>query len=137
MNLKEVHLGESKHLIELPDFSKAQNLEILNLSYCESLCHVHPSILSLPSLSDLNLLHCKELKSLQSENHLKSLQHLSVDGCFNLKEFALSSEELTRLFLQDTGIEMLDSSIGRLNKLRMLDLNGSTLKILPTKELCN
>ena len=64
MNLKEVDLYQCKQLVELPDFTKASNLQYIDLSNCESLCRVHPSILSIRTLEDLYLGGCKELKSL-------------------------------------------------------------------------
>lgn len=136
MNLKRLNLSRCKHLRELPNFSKAQNLEIVNLSYCHRLRYVHPSILSLQALVILNLDRCYNLQSLQSESHLKSLKRVKLNRSYNLKEFSLSSEELTDLILSTTGIEILHSSIGRLTKLRSLHLNGSGLKNVPIKELC-
>ncbi|KAI9079888.1 hypothetical protein K1719_038134 [Acacia pycnantha] len=136
LNLKRIDLRFSRKLRELPDFSKAHNLELVNLYYCESLFYVHPSILSLNSLVSLDLGKCKNLKSLQSDTHLRSLRKVLVHDCPNLKEFSLSSKELRCLFLGSTGIEILHPSIGSLTKLRSLHLNGSKLKNLPLKELC-
>ncbi|XP_054780446.1 disease resistance protein RPV1-like [Prosopis cineraria] len=47
VNLRKIDFSGSKQLIELPDFSKAKNLEVADLSLCESLCHLHPSIWTL------------------------------------------------------------------------------------------
>ncbi|XP_028795619.1 TMV resistance protein N-like [Neltuma alba] len=136
VNLKRIDLRFSRKLRQLPDFSKAHNLELVNLYYCESLRYVHPSILSLKSLVSLDLGKCKNLESLQSDTHLRSLRKVLVHDCPNLKEFSLSSKELRCLFLGSTGIEILHPSIGSLAKLRSLHLNGSKLKNLPLKELC-
>ncbi|KAI9119899.1 hypothetical protein K1719_009288 [Acacia pycnantha] len=135
-NLKRIDLRFSRKLRELPDFSKARNLELVNLYNCVSLCYVHPSILSLNSLVSLDLSKCKNIKSLKSGTHLRSLRKVLIGGCPNLKEFSLSSKELRCLFLGSTGIEILHPSIGSLTKLRCLHLNGSKLKNLPLKELC-
>ncbi|KAI9072653.1 hypothetical protein K1719_045373 [Acacia pycnantha] len=62
-NLRILNLS-SKVLEELPDFSRAPNLEIVSLRNCQNLCSVHPSILSLPKLVSLDLSFCFQLKSL-------------------------------------------------------------------------
>ncbi|XLR43198.1 hypothetical protein S83_027858, partial [Arachis hypogaea] len=89
VNLKEVDLAECRELIELPDFSKAYNLESVDLSYCRSLRHVHQSILSLGTLGYLNLHNCKNIKAIESEIHLRSLQQLHVEGCSSLRKFSV------------------------------------------------
>ncbi|XP_028807415.1 disease resistance protein RML1A-like [Neltuma alba] len=134
VNLRGLDLGGSKQLAELPDFSKARKLEWVNLFSCESLSHLHPSILSLHRLKSLGLTNCIKLKHLQSESPLKSLESLSVDNCYGLKEFSLSSESMTVLQLNRTGIESLGSSIGYLQKLTSLSLNCSRLKNIPVNE---
>ncbi|KAI9073759.1 hypothetical protein K1719_044256 [Acacia pycnantha] len=113
MNLKIINLSFSDKLKELPDFSKACNLEIVDLQCCSNLRTIHPSILSLPKLVSLNLSHCFKLKNLHGENHLKSLKHLTLDYCKRLKEFLLSSEEMRSLELVETSIKTLNLPIGR------------------------
>ncbi|KAK4269172.1 hypothetical protein QN277_022364 [Acacia crassicarpa] len=136
VNLKRIDLRFSRKLRELPDFSKARNLELVNLYNCVSLCNVHLSILSLHSLVSLDLSKCKNIKSLQSGTHLRSLRKVVIGGCPNLKEFSLSSKELRCLLLGSTGIEILHPLIRSLTKLRCLHFNGSKLKKVPLKELC-
>ncbi|XP_054782075.1 disease resistance protein RPV1-like [Prosopis cineraria] len=136
VNLRNIDLTGSKQLIELPDFSAAQNLEVVYLSSCERLCHLHPSILSLPRLHDLKLSYCKNLKSLKMESHSNSLSSLLVNGCYSLKEFSFSSNKLLNLDLLLTGIEILDLSMGHMEQLQQLSLNGLTLKNLPVNEIC-
>ncbi|KAK7349264.1 hypothetical protein VNO77_06497 [Canavalia gladiata] len=113
VNLKEIDLIASTQLMELPDLSKATKLEILNISHCINLSNVHPSILSLDSLVDFVLYGCKKLKSL----HLRSVKYIVLNGCFNLKEFSLTSGEINMLDLRGTAIETLDMSIGHLSKI--------------------
>lgn len=134
MNLKVVDLHGSSLLMELPDFSKAQNLEYIDLSFCSSLCYVHPSILSLRKLITLKLNCCYELKSLCSSSLSESLSTLTY--CSILEEFSLLSEKIMDLDLMTTGIEILHSSIGRLKKLKSLRIKGSKLKNLPINDLC-
>ncbi|XP_028807414.1 disease resistance-like protein DSC1 [Neltuma alba] len=136
VNLRGINLAGCKHLIELPDFSKAQNLQSVNLASCESLCHVHPSILSLQRLVTLNLNKCIKLKKLRGENPLQSLEEVRLNWCFSLTEFSLSSGQIASLELETTRIELLDSSIGHLSKLKQFSLDGSRLKSLPINELC-
>ncbi|XP_054780010.1 disease resistance protein RPV1-like [Prosopis cineraria] len=133
VNLRGLDLGGSKQLVELPDFSRAQNLERVNLTSCESLYHLHPSILSLKRLKSLALENCINLKDLQGESHLKSLESLNVGNCY-FKEFSLSSESMRVLHLDRTGIELLGSSIGHLGKLTSLSLNCLRLKNIPVSE---
>ncbi|MED6217019.1 hypothetical protein PIB30_013490 [Stylosanthes scabra] len=113
VNLKEIVLYASLQLMELPDLSKASKLEILDVSHCVNLYHVHPSIMSLNKIVDLILYGCKNLKSL----HARAIKNLFVNGCLNLKEFSLASKELYMLDLRGTSIETLDKSIGSLSKL--------------------
>ncbi|KAI9119689.1 hypothetical protein K1719_009078 [Acacia pycnantha] len=136
VSLQEIDLGGSKQLQELPDLSKCLNLKVVQLSECKSLCYVHSSILSLHSLVQLNLFGCEKLRSLKSEIHLKSLENIDVDYCWNLKEFSLSSDKLRCLKLNEAGIESLHSSIGRSIKLDRLHLTGSRLVGLPNQLSC-
>ncbi|XP_028778391.1 disease resistance protein RML1A-like [Neltuma alba] len=136
VNLREIDLAGSKQLIELPDLSTAQKLERVDLTDCESLRHLHPLILSLPRLTDLKLRRCRNLKSLKCESQSKSLLHLDVYGCSSLKEFSFSSDKMKYLSLEGTCVEILDFSSGRMEKLKRLCLNGSTLKNLPINDIC-
>ncbi|XP_028796181.1 TMV resistance protein N-like [Neltuma alba] len=117
-NLKKINLARSK-LKELPDFSTAQNLEIVNLSYCGSLCSIHPSIFSLPKLVSLNLQGCKILKSLHRDNHVKSLKEVTLTFCYAPEEFLLSSEEMRRHL---TSVEV--NALSCLTSLKVFSLNG-------------
>ncbi|XP_028807424.1 disease resistance-like protein DSC1 [Neltuma alba] len=136
VNLREINLYGCNQLIEVRDLSTAQSLEQVDLTYCESLRHLHPSILSLPRLSDLNLCGCRSLESLKCESQSKSLLHLDVYGCSRLKEFSFSSDKMEDLSLEGTGVEILDFSSGRMEKLKWLYVNGSTLKNLPINDIC-
>ncbi|XP_028778393.1 disease resistance-like protein DSC1 [Neltuma alba] len=109
-NLREINLAESKQLTALPDFSAAQNLKHVDL--------------------------CGNIKSLKSENQLKSLAKLIVVGCYGLKEFSFSSDKITYLDLRPTSVEILDFSTGCMEKLQYLVLNCSRLKYLPINDIC-
>ncbi|KAK4269098.1 hypothetical protein QN277_022301 [Acacia crassicarpa] len=136
VSLQEIDLSGSTQLQELPDLSKCLNLKVVHLMHCESLCDVHSSVLSLHSLVKLNLYGCMKLKSLKSEIHLKSLQNIDVDRCYNLKEFSLSSDELRLLKLDQIAIEILHSSVGRSINLEELNLCGFRLMGLPNQLSC-
>ncbi|KAI9119709.1 hypothetical protein K1719_009098 [Acacia pycnantha] len=136
VNLGRINLAGCKQLIELPDFSKAHNLKSVDLESCVSLCDVHPSILSLQRLVSLNLEKCIKIKKLRGEIPLKSLVNIHLNWCFSLTEFSLSSKEIAKLELGTSRIEILDSSIRDLSKLKQFSLNGSRLKSLPINELC-
>lgn len=136
MNLKAINLRGSSRLLELPDLSKAQNLEFIDLSYCDSLSYVHPSILSLPKLETLLLKDCSRLKSLQSETPLESLTKLDLSLCRSLNEFSLCLPKIADLDLRDTEIERLRLSTGRLRNLRTLFLNGLCLEDFSIDESC-
>ncbi|KAK4269161.1 hypothetical protein QN277_022353 [Acacia crassicarpa] len=134
-NLRRLVLGECRNLRELPDFSKACRLESVDLSHCERLSDVHESLLSLHSLIVLDVRYCSDLKSLKSRIHLKSLRELVIFGCENLKEFSVSSEELTSLNLSKTLIEEWSPSIVRCSRLRGLYLVDTKLNNVPIQAL--
>ena len=64
--LKFIDLSNSKNLIRTPDFSGVPILENLDLSECDSLVEIHPSIGQLSKLRYLDLEHCKSLIDLPS-----------------------------------------------------------------------
>ncbi|KAK4269169.1 hypothetical protein QN277_022361 [Acacia crassicarpa] len=126
-NLRRLILQKCHNLRELPDFSKACSLESVDLSHCECLSDVPASLLSLHNLISLDVRYCYNLRSLKSRIHLKSLRELEILDCKNLKEFSVSSEELTSLNLSKTLIEELSPSIVRCSKLRQLSIAGCTV----------
>ncbi|XLT34714.1 hypothetical protein HN873_066006, partial [Arachis hypogaea] len=133
-NLEGIDLSECKELEELPDLSGTKRLRWVNLSGCESLSILHSSVFSSNTLVSLILDRCTNLQCVKAERHLNSLQQISVKGCSNLKEFAVSSDLIENLDLSYTKVEKLDESIGNLQKLKCLNLEGSRVKHLP-KEL--
>ncbi|KAL4395317.1 hypothetical protein AHAS_Ahas02G0239900 [Arachis hypogaea] len=135
VNLKRINLRGCKQLVELPDFTQASNLEKVYLDDCARLRQLHPSILSIHKLETLSVHNCKKLKSLKGKVHLKSLKTLHVRYCSSLKEFSVSSEELTSLNFNGTIIDTLHSSVSHLSKLVEFDLSNLRLETLPN-ELC-
>lgn len=134
-NLQKLDLSCSEHLIQLPDFSMAPNLQSINLYGCARLRQVHPSILSLKKLVNLNLAWCKRLKSLLS--NAPSLRILELYGCSSLKECSVTSKEMTYLDLRSTAINELPSSIKNLGNLMSLELSCcGRLRNLPNEFSC-
>ncbi|KAL2341083.1 hypothetical protein Fmac_009023 [Flemingia macrophylla] len=115
VSLKEVDFSYSLLLIELPDFSKATNLEVLILEDCERLTTVHPSIFSLPKLEILNLNYCRALTICASHLHL-----------------LFQSKTMIELRLSNTHVKELPSLSEHHSKLKSLDLSGSDIECLPS-----
>lgn len=120
--LKKINLMYSENLVELRDLSLAKNLQKIVLIGCENLCVVHPSIFSLSKFRELNLESCGNLTYLKSDIVLKSISCLLLSGCWRLKEFSVTSENMIKLDLSNTSIEELPLSIGCLGRLEDLKL---------------
>lgn len=115
-------LAYSKDLIEIPDLSRAPNLQLVHLHNCESLCQLHPSIFSTPKLIELNLNRCTKIESLKTKIHSKSLRKLHLNECSSLVEFSVTSEEMTELVLNGTAVHVFPSSMWNNSKLTTLSL---------------
>ncbi|KAF3579404.1 hypothetical protein DY000_02034413 [Brassica cretica] len=131
-NLRHLKLNRCRNLIEIPDLSKTRSLECLCLCFCESLVELHSSLGDLDKLVTLSMNHCKKLKNLPCNIYLKSLKTLKLDGCTNIQEFPLVSNNIETLGLSFTSIEVVPDSINRLSKLMELRLSYcKRLKNLP------
>ncbi|TQD97383.1 hypothetical protein C1H46_016962 [Malus baccata] len=157
--LTVLNLCWCRELKSLPSIIHMGSLQTLNLSGCsnlekfpdisgvmEKLSELHldgtaikelpSSINKLTGLTILDLRGCRELKSLPSSIHMRSLQALNLSGCSNLEMFPEISEvmeELSKLYLDGTAIKELPSSINKLTGLPILDLRGCReLKSLPS-----
>ncbi|KAG5053998.1 hypothetical protein JHK85_006508 [Glycine max] len=133
VNLKEVRLYRCQFMEELPDFTKATNLEVLNLSHC-GLSSVHSSIFSLKKLEKLEITYCFNLTRLTSDHiHLSSLRYLNLELCHGLKELLVTSENMIELNMRGSfGLKVLPSSFGRQSKLEILVIYFSTIQSLPS-----
>ncbi|XP_057453006.1 disease resistance protein RPV1-like [Lotus japonicus] len=136
VNLETIDLSECKKLRKLPDLYKASKLKWVNLTGCESLQVLHPSLLSVDTLVTLTLDRCKKLESVMSEQHLSKLQNLNLNDCQNLKEFSVSSDSIKLLDLSKTRVRQLYPSIGRLSDLLWLSLEDLDLENLPDELSC-
>ncbi|KAB1225988.1 TMV resistance protein N [Morella rubra] len=138
-NMGIMEFSYCKFLKTIPDISSMPNLEKLNISYCESLVEVDDSVGCLDKLVYLSFSGCSNLISLPRSFKLRSLKMLFLDGCLsiqNLPEIECKMEYMESIYLQDTAIKELPSSIGYLTQLRDLHLGGcKNLMQLPSSFL--
>ena len=122
--LKFIELKGSLKLFETPDFTKIPILEKLVLEDCINLREIHPSIGVHKKLTLLNLKGCKNLRSLPRKFEMESLEIFILSKCSNLKiipEFGENMEHVSELYIDDTAITKLPTSIGNLTGLASLD----------------
>nr|XP_048330124.1 disease resistance protein RUN1-like isoform X2 [Ziziphus jujuba var. spinosa] len=145
VKLKKIDLSYSEHLMQIPNLSRAINLEVLNLQGCSSLVQLPSFFQNLGKLQFLHLHDCYNLKdglenlpinvrelylsgtaikSLpESIWKLKYLERLDLSGCRNLRKFPEISgrmEFLVEIKLYGTEIEELPKSIDNLTRLETL-----------------
>ncbi|EOA14874.1 hypothetical protein CARUB_v10028200mg [Capsella rubella] len=136
--LKDMDLSESQNLKEIPNLSKATNLETLDLHGCIKLVELPSSILSLNKLKDLNMAGCTKLKAFPTGD-LKSLTCLNLAGCSALKTFPVISNQISELILDKTSFinmknimsERLWEGVQPLTKLKKIVLGSENLKEIP------
>ncbi|XP_021801964.1 TMV resistance protein N-like [Prunus avium] len=139
-NLKYMDLGLSENLTSIPDFTRIPNLEELNLAYCMKLGEVHPSIAVHKKLKVLTLTCCFSIKSLPSKLEMDSLESFCLWGCSKVKkipEFGEHMQNLSELFLLDTAIEKIPSSIEHLVGLAKLNVSGCKRLLGLPSAICN
>jgi Leucine-rich repeat (LRR) protein len=107
-------------LTELPDLSKAINLEYINLSGCESLKRVPSSFQHLEKLKCLDLTDCHNLITLPRRIDSKCLKQLFITGCSNVRNCPETYADIGYLDLSGTSVEKVPLSI----KLRQISLIG-------------
>ncbi|XP_057453193.1 disease resistance-like protein DSC1 [Lotus japonicus] len=132
VNLKEVLLARGYFLEELPDFSKAINLEVLDVCDCVRLKSVHPSIYSLNKLQIFKLKGCESLTEFTSDTRLSSLWYLDLTSCTSLRKLSVTSENITDLRLGGIPANVLPSSFACQSKLEILDLRKTKYETLPS-----
>ncbi|KAF3449348.1 hypothetical protein FNV43_RR10076 [Rhamnella rubrinervis] len=110
--LKSIELHGSKNLTQIPNLTRAINIEKICLARCTSLVRVPLYFKDLHKLQFLNLTDCSNL--------------VDVEGIS-------TGKNLRQLYLGGTAIEAMPSSIGCLAGLDQLDLHDcSRLKFVPT-----
>ncbi|CAN6847703.1 unnamed protein product, partial [Brassica oleracea] len=125
--LKIMDLEGSKNLQEIPDLSKAINLEILHLNNCSSLVELPSTIQYLNNLEELNMQNCTNLEILPTEINLKFLDQLDLSGCSQLRSFPDISTNISILILCRTAIEEVPcwiENFSRINYIRMTGCNN-------------
>ncbi|XP_057754563.1 TMV resistance protein N-like isoform X2 [Arachis stenosperma] len=83
--LEHLNLSQCKRLKQTPDLSGAPNLKKLNLSRCEELDYIHPSLTHHKRLVELNLCECRSLETLGDKLEMSSLEILYLDNCSSLR----------------------------------------------------
>ncbi|EOA15282.1 hypothetical protein CARUB_v10028683mg [Capsella rubella] len=128
IGLKEMDMYASHNLKEIPDLSMAINLEKLDLSHCSSLVELPCSIQYLQRLRDLQLAYCKNLETLPTGVNLESLYKLNLKGCTLLRKFPDISTNMSKLYIDKTGIEEIPCNV-HLENLYDLKMRGMSDKL--------
>jgi len=132
-SLKRMDLSASTKIKDIPNLSRATNLEKLYLRFCKNLVIVPSSCLqNLHKLKVLDMSCCIKLKSLPDNINLKSLSVLNMRGCSKLNNFPLISTQIQFMSLGETAIEKVPSVIKLCSRLVSLEMAGcKNLKTLP------
>ncbi|KAJ9554334.1 hypothetical protein OSB04_018379 [Centaurea solstitialis] len=127
-NLKVLDLIGSSELSRTPNLDGLPCLERLILTACNSLKEIHPSIGYHESIIFLNLRGCSALEIFPPIIRMKKLETLLLSGCSQLRKFPeiqTSLDNLVKLSLRGSGIEIVPSSVGRYcTNLLSLDLRN-------------
>ncbi|XP_024163797.1 disease resistance protein RUN1-like [Rosa chinensis] len=125
-SLKTINLSHSLNLVATPSFKGMPYLEVLFLEGCIRLYDVDPTIEVLERLTMLNLKDCTNLVHFASSvSGFKSLKVLNLSGCSKVNKLPNDMghlESLEELYLNDTGIRELPTSIERLERLSLLNM---------------
>ncbi|KAJ9541910.1 hypothetical protein OSB04_028416 [Centaurea solstitialis] len=123
-NLKGLNLSYSRKLISTPDFKGLPCLERLTLHGCANLKEIHSSIGCHKTLIFLDLNRCESLKIFPPIIRMRKLETLILSDQFRkFPEIQTSMDNLKKLCLERSGIEVVPSSIGEYcTNLHSLDL---------------
>ena len=132
--LKEMDLSGSQNLIEMPDLSKATNLETLKLRNCYSLVKLPSSIPHPNKLTTINLKNCRNLETIPIGISLKSLEVLNLYGCSMLRTIPLFSVNISHLSIDETSIEEIPSVL-QLENFRLENLSYLSMKNIKSEKL--
>ena len=112
-------------MVETPNFSGAPNLKKLIFRGCTRLSKIHASLGNLKQLIELDLNHCKSLKSLPNKIGLEGLEIFNLGGCSRLEkspEIVGNMPHLSKLYLNKTPIKDLSLSVEHITGLIELNL---------------
>ncbi|XP_050131161.1 disease resistance protein RPV1-like isoform X13 [Malus sylvestris] len=133
--LTRMNLSGCEFLEKIPDLCGSPNIRELYLSDCTSLVEVDDSVGFLDKLQFLVLSGCSKLTRFPTRLGLRSLQTLWLDGCTRLERFPEIEKDkmksLTHLWIGESGIRELPSSIAYLTGLRELYAYGCELQNVP------
>ncbi|XP_054803314.1 disease resistance-like protein DSC1 isoform X1 [Prosopis cineraria] len=140
-NLRYLNLEHNENLMEVPDMSRALNLEELHVAHCKNLTTIGSSVGHLAKLKVLGAQWCTKLKSFIEDGiKLTSLEILNLTGCSDFQIFPEILEKMNSiktLALSGTAIEKLPESIEKLVGLECLYLhNCSSLRQIPVDSFC-
>ncbi|WZZ13238.1 hypothetical protein YC2023_106327 [Brassica napus] len=124
-NFKKLNLTASYNLEELPDLGNATNLAILDVSECQSLLEIHPSVGNLHKLEKLEMNLCRNLQVVPTLCNLASLEIFGIAGCDQLRKLPDISATITSLSIVDTMLEEFSASIRLWSRLETLMIVGS------------
>lgn len=96
-NLKNMNLGYSKNLKEIPNLSKAINLETLTLMYCISLVELPFSVWNLHKLRKLRMRDCRKLQLVPIKINLETFERVernSLSRFKNVPRFSMNIKYL-------------------------------------------
>ena len=124
--LKSIDLGHSQYLTRMPDLSETPNLERINFLNCTNLACVPSSIQNFNHLTELCFRGCKSLRSFPSNLHFVCPISIDFSSCVNLTEFPQISGNIKTLYLFETAIEEVPSSIECLTNLALLTIGRCT-----------
>ncbi|ESQ44765.1 hypothetical protein EUTSA_v10003136mg [Eutrema salsugineum] len=127
--LNVMDLWGSHNLKEIPDLSKATNLEILELGRCYSLVEFPSSIPYPNKLKILDMHYCGNLETIPIGINLQSLDHLNLYKCSQLRTFPEISTNISELYIDETAIEEFPANmrLENLCELRMENLKSKKL----------
>ncbi|KAF2297088.1 hypothetical protein GH714_016803 [Hevea brasiliensis] len=129
-SLKTPNFSDCSNLMKCPEIAK--NIVYLNLKGT-AIEELPKSTGHLSDLITLDLKDCKRISNLlESICLLKSLVTINLSGCSDITRIPNISGKVRFLYLSETAIEEIPSSIGSLTRLSCLDLtNCKRLKNLP------
>ncbi|KAG2250636.1 hypothetical protein Bca52824_080772 [Brassica carinata] len=127
-------LWGSHDLIEVPDLSKAPNLETLDLTDCYSLVKLPSSIPHPNKLTTINVKNCRNLETIPIGISLKSVEVLNLYGCSLLRTIPLFSTNISHLSIDETSIEEMPSVL-HLENFRLENLSYLSMKNVKSEKL--
>lgn len=131
-SLKLMDLSASTKIKDIPNLSKATNLENLYLRFCKGLASVSSSLENLNKLKVLDMSSCVRLNALPTNMNLESLSVLNMKGCSKLRMFPEISSQVKFLSVGETAIEEVPLSISLWPHLVSLEMSGcKKLKTFP------